>query len=190
MTLYACRHFIPKLDASVFVAPTAQIIGNVHIGRLSSIWFHTVLRGDLDEIRIGERTNIQDLCLCHADVNIPLKIGNGVTIGHRVILHGCTIEDNCLIGMGAIVMNHAVIGKGSIIAAGSILLEKTVIPPYSLVTGAPGKIKKTFQNREETENAIRNMSESYMENARTFGSDQLFYPIKDGDGVKDHDPCR
>ncbi|OGR26789.1 MAG: gamma carbonic anhydrase family protein [Desulfobacterales bacterium RIFOXYA12_FULL_46_15] len=179
MTLYACRHFVPSLDATVFVAPTAQIIGNVHIDRLSSVWFHTVLRGDLDEIRIGERTNIQDLCMCHADVDIPLKIGNGVTIGHRCILHGCTVEDNCLIGMGAIVMNHAVIGEHSIIAAGTLVLEKTVIPPFSLVTGSPGKIKKTFQNREETENAIRAMSESYMENALVFGSAQLFYQIKD-----------
>lgn len=179
MTLYACRHFVPSLDATVFVAPTAQIIGNVHIDRLSSVWFHTVLRGDLDEIRIGERTNIQDLCMCHADVDIPLKIGNGVTIGHRCILHGCTVEDGCLIGMGSIVMNHAVIGKYSIIAAGTLVLEKTVIPPFSLVTGSPGKIKKTFQNRKETENAIRAMSESYMENARVFGSAQLFYQIKD-----------
>ncbi len=178
MTLFACRHFSPKLHATVFVAPTAQIIGNVHMDRLSSVWFHTVLRGDLDEIRIGERTNIQDLCMCHADVNIPLKIGNDVTVGHRVILHGCTIEDTCLIGMGAIIMNHAVIGKGSIIAAGTLILEKTVIPPYSLVAGSPGRIKKRFQDREETENSIRAMSESYVENVRVFGSDQLFYPIK------------
>lgn len=178
MTLYACRHFVPKLDATVFVAPTAQIIGNVHIGSLSSVWFQTVLRGDLAEIRIGERTNIQDLCMGHADIDIPLTIGNGVTVGHRSILHGCTIEDGCLIGMGSIVMNHAVIGKGSIIAAGTLVLEKTVIPPYSLVTGSPGRIKKTFQNREETENAIRAMSESYMESVEIFGSSQTFYPLK------------
>ena len=178
MTLYACCHFVPLLDATVFVAPTAQIIGNVCIGPLSSVWFHTVLRGDLAEIRIGERTNIQDLCMGHADVDIPLTIGNGVTVGHRSILHGCTIEDGCLIGMGSIVMNHAVIGKGSIIAAGTLVLEKTVIPPYSLVTGSPGRIKKTFQNREETENAIRAMSESYMESAEIFGSSQTFYPLK------------
>lgn len=178
MTLYACRHFVPKLDATVFVASTAQIIGNVHIGPLSSVWFQTVLRGDLAEIRIGERTNIQDLCMGHADIDIPLTIGNGVTVGHRSILHGCTIEDGCLIGMGSIVMNHAVIGKGSIIAAGTLVLEKTLIPPYSLVTGSPGRIKKTFQNREKTENDIRAMSESYMESAEIFGSAQSFYPIK------------
>jgi len=178
MPLYACQNFVPELDGTVYTAPTAQIIGNVHIGRLSSVWFHTVLRGDLAEIRIGEKTNIQDLCMCHADINIPLTIGSAVTVGHRSILHGCTIEDECLIGMGAIIMNHAVIGKGSIIAAGTLVLEKTVIPPYSLVAGSPGKIKKTFQNREETANAIREMSESYMGNARIFASNDLFYEIK------------
>jgi carbonic anhydrase/acetyltransferase-like protein (isoleucine patch superfamily) len=179
MTLYACRHFVPKLDDTVFVAPTAQIIGNVHIGRLSSVWFHTVLRGDLDAIRIGERTNIQDLCVCHADINIPLTIGNGVTIGHKSILHGCTIEDECLIGMGAIVMNHARIGKGSVIAAGTLVLENTIIPPFSLVAGSPGKIKKTYQDRIEAEASIRTMSESYIENARIFSSDQFFYQVKE-----------
>lgn len=179
MPLYSCQNFVPKLDASVFVAPTAQIIGNVHIGRFSSIWFHTVLRGDLDEIRIGEKTNIQDLCMCHADIHIPLTIGKRVTVGHRSTLHGCTIEDECLIGMGSIIMNHSVIGQGSIIAAGTLVLEKTVIPPYSLVTGSPGRVKKTFQNREETLNAIRDMSESYLENSRIYGSNQSFYLIKD-----------
>jgi len=179
LTLYACRHFVPKIDATVFVAPTAQIIGDVHIGPLSSIWFHTVLRGDLAEIRIGEKTNIQDLCMGHADIDIPLKIGDRVTVGHRSILHGCTIEDDCLIGMGSIIMNHAVIGKGSIIAAGTLVLEKTVIPPYSLVTGIPGRIKRTHQNREETQNDIRAMSESYMEAAKIFGSDQTVYRIKE-----------
>nr|NJM00961.1 gamma carbonic anhydrase family protein [Desulfobacula sp.] len=178
MTLYSCRHLTPRLDATVFVAPTAQIIGDVCIGPLSSVWFHTVLRGDLAEIRIGERTNIQDLCMGHADEGIPLTIGNGVTVGHRSILHGCTIEDGCLIGMGSIIMNHAVIGQGSVIAAGTLVLEKTLIPPYSLVTGSPGRVKKTFQNPEETRKNIRAMSESYMETAKIFGSSQTFYPLK------------
>ncbi|WP_291346199.1 gamma carbonic anhydrase family protein [Desulfobacula sp.] len=142
MTLYTYKNNQPELHPTVYVAPTAQIIGNVHIGKKSSIWFQTVIRGDFDKISVGERTNIQDLCMCHADENIPLKIGNGVTIGHRCVIHGCTIEDECLIGMGAVVMNHSVIGKGSIVAAGTVVLEKTIIPPYSLVTGSPGKIKK------------------------------------------------
>ncbi len=179
MTLYSYKNLCPKLHPSVFVAPTAQIIGDVNIGKQSSVWFQSVLRGDLDKISVGEKTNIQDLCMCHVDENRPLKIGNGVTIGHRSIIHGCTIEDNCLIGMGAIVMNHAVIGKGSVIAAGAVVLEKIIIPQYSLVTGSPGKIKKTYENREEIEKAIKTMSESYMQSAQSFGSNKIFFEIKE-----------
>lgn len=179
MTLYAYKNITPKLHPSVFIAPTAQIIGNVNIGKQSSVWFQTVIRGDLDKISIGERTNIQDLCMCHADENIPLKIGNGITIGHRSIIHGCTIEDECLIGMGAIIMNKAVIGKGSVIAAGAVVLEETIIPPYSLVIGSPGKVKKTYENRKEIEQDIRIMSGIYMDSAQHFGSGDVFYEIKD-----------
>ncbi len=178
MTLYSYKNKDPKLHPSVYIAPTAQIIGDVHIEKNASVWFHSVLRGDLASIRIGERTNIQDLCTCHADENIPLKIGSGVTIGHRSILHGCTISDDCLIGMGAIVMNQAVIGRGSVIAAGAIVLEKTIIPPYSLVVGSPGKVKKTYENKENIEQDIKTMSETYMDNAQGFGSTQVFYEIK------------
>ena len=179
MTLYTYKNNQPELHPTVYVAPTAQIIGNVHIGKKSSIWFQTVIRGDFDKINVGERTNIQDLCMCHADENIPLKIGNGVTIGHRCVIHGCTIEDECLIGMGAVVMNHSVIGKGSIVAAGTVVLEKTIIPPYSLVTGSPGKIKKTYEDHEAIKRMIRTMSEDYMGIAENFGSDQIFYERKD-----------
>ncbi len=179
MTLYSYKNLSPNLHPSVFVAPTAQIIGDVNIGKQSSVWFHSVLRGDLEKISIGERTNVQDLCMCHIDENIPLKIGNGVTIGHRSIIHGCTIKDECLIGMGSIVMNHAVIGKGSVVAAGTIVLERTIIPPYSLVTGLPGKIKKIYENREEIEMAVKTMSKSYMDNAQNFGSNEMFYEIAD-----------
>jgi len=117
--------------------------------------------------------------MCHVDENISLKIGNGVTIGHRSIIHGCTIEDECLIGMGSIVMNHAVIAKGSVVAAGTIVLEKTIIPPYSLVTGSPGKIKKIYKNREEIEMVIKTMSKSYMDSAQSFDSNEMFYEIAD-----------
>ncbi|MCK5687068.1 gamma carbonic anhydrase family protein [bacterium] len=178
MPIYSYKDYKPQLHSTVFIAPTAQVVGNVNIGEQSSIWFHSVLRGDLAEISIGKRTNIQDLCMCHIDENIPLKIGNGVTIGHRSIVHGCTIEDECLIGMGSIVMNMAVIGKGSVVAAGTVVLEKTIIPPYSLVTGSPGKVKKTYQNREEIEIKIKTMSESYMENAKNFRSNKMFYEIE------------
>jgi carbonic anhydrase/acetyltransferase-like protein (isoleucine patch superfamily) len=179
MTLYSFKNFIPRLETNVFVAPTAQIIGDVHIGKQSSVWFYSVLRGDLDKIRVGERTNIQDLTICHADKDIPLKIGNNVTIGHRCIIHGCTIEDDCLIGMGAIVMNQAIIGRGSVVAAGTVVLEKTIIPPFSLVTGLPGRIKKTYKNKKEAEKSRNTMAQSYMQSAQSFGSNKIFYEIKD-----------
>ncbi len=135
MTLYAYKNTRPRIHASVFIAPTAQIIGNVDIGRQSSVWFQTVIRGDLDKINIGERSNIQDLCTCHADENIPLNIGNGVTIGHRSVIHGCSIEDECLIGMGAIVMNRAVIGKGLLPGYPGVLEDENIgkekVIPYS-----------------------------------------------------------
>jgi len=178
MTLYSYKNKTPKLHPSVYIAPTAQIIGDIHIGKNASVWFHSVLRGDLAKITIGERTNIQDLCTCHVDEQIPLKIGNGVTVGHRSILHGCTIADDCLVGMGAIVMNHAVIGRGSVVAAGAVVLEKTIIPPYSLVTGSPGKLKKTYENREKIEQDIKAMSESYMGSSQSFGSTRVFYEVK------------
>jgi carbonic anhydrase/acetyltransferase-like protein (isoleucine patch superfamily) len=178
MPLYAFNNHTPQIDPSVFVAPSAQIIGNVHIGRYSSVWFQTVIRGDLEAISIGEKTNIQDLCMCHADEGIPLTIGHGITIGHRSVIHGCTIENGCLIGMGAVVMNQAVIGEGSVIAAGAVVLEKTVIPPHSLVAGSPGKIKKTYENPDELAKSIDAMSESYLESARAFLSSSTFYEIK------------
>jgi carbonic anhydrase/acetyltransferase-like protein (isoleucine patch superfamily) len=178
MTQYTYKNFKPQLHETVFIAPTAQIIGNVTIGQKSSVWFQTVIRGDMDKITVGERTNVQDLCMLHADIHVPLNIGNGVTIGHRCIIHGCTIEDECLIGMGAIIMNNAVIKKGSVVAAGCVVLEKTIIPSYSLVTGSPGKVKKTYDNQEEIEQDIKIMSESYMESAKGFGSNQIFCAIK------------
>ena len=178
MPLYAFKTHTPLIHPSVFVAPSAQIIGNVRIGQESSVWFQTVIRGDLDAITIGEKTNIQDLCMCHADEGIPLTIGHGITVGHRCVIHGCTIGDGCLIGMGAVIMNHAVIGQGSVIAAGSVVLEKTVIPPWSLVTGSPGRVKKTYDNPEQLAQSIRTMSESYLESARSFLSPSTFYEIQ------------
>jgi len=144
MPVFELEKWRPEIHDTVYMAPGAMIIGQVRIKKNSSIWFNTVVRGDTDIITIGEETNIQDLSVCHADPGKPLTIGNKVTIGHRCVIHGCTIENDCLIGMGAIVMNGAQIGRGSIIAAGSVVLENTHIPPYSLVTGIPGKVKKTF----------------------------------------------
>nr|WP_320194335.1 gamma carbonic anhydrase family protein [uncultured Desulfobacter sp.] len=178
MTLYAFKNIRPEIHDSVFVAPTAQIMGDVHIAKDASVWFQTVIRGDTATISIGERTNIQDLSMCHADEGVPLTVGDGVTVGHQCCLHGCTIEDDCLIGMGATVMNHAVIGKGSVVAAGAVVLEKTIVPPYSLVVGSPGKVKKTYENKEEITQVLKVSSDLYAKKAKIFADKNMFYEIK------------
>lgn len=177
MTLYAFKNIRPEIHDSVFVAPTAQIMGDVHIARDASVWFQTVIRGDSATITIGERTNIQDLSMCHVDEGVPLTVGSGVTVGHQCCLHGCTIEDDCLIGMGATVMNHAVIGEGSVVAAGAVVLENTIVPPYSLVVGSPGKVKKTYENKEEILQVLKASSDLYAQKAKTFADKAQFYEI-------------
>ena len=177
MPVYSFSHHIPDIDPSVFIAPGARIIGDVSIKAKSSVWFQTVIRGDMDRIRIGRETNIQDLCTCHADKDIPLTVGDRVTIGHGCIVHGCTIENESLIGMGAVIMNNAVVGKGSVIAAGSVVLEKTVVPPYSLVTGSPGKIKKRFKDQTQILKWLQTISGIYTSNAETYRSAEKFHEI-------------
>jgi carbonic anhydrase/acetyltransferase-like protein (isoleucine patch superfamily) len=128
------------IDPTAYIAPGAVVLGDVHIGKDSSVWYNSVLRGDTDRITIGEATNIQDLSMIHADPGIPCIVGNRVTVGHRVILHGCTVEDDCLIGMGAVLLNGARIGRGSVIGAAALVLEGTVVPPDSVVVGFPAKV--------------------------------------------------
>lgn len=180
MTRYSFKNSIPQIHSTAFIESTAKIIGNVQVGKNSSVWFYSVLRGDFDKIVVGDNTNIQDLCVCHADKNVPLKIGNGVTVGHRCVIHGCTIKDDCLIGMGSIIMNNAVIGKGSTVAAGSVVLENTIVPPYSLITGIPGKIKITYKNKAKIQQKMKNMSEEYIRNTEHYKSDQIFYKVQKG----------
>jgi carbonic anhydrase/acetyltransferase-like protein (isoleucine patch superfamily) len=128
------------IDPTAFIALGAIVLGDVHLGAESSVWYNAVLRGDTDRITIGDQTNIQDLTMIHADPGVPCTVGRRVTVGHRVILHGCTIEDDCLIGMGAIVLNGARVGRGSIIGAGAVLLEGMDVPPGSLVLGLPARV--------------------------------------------------
>ena len=144
MTLYTFENSTPEIKETSFVAPNASLIGMVKIGENSSVWFNTVLRGDMETISIGNESNIQDLSMGHADPGFPLVLGNRVTIGHHCVLHGCKIGDDCLIGMGAIIMNGVRIGRGSIIGAGAVLLEGMEIPEFSMVIGSPAKIKKTY----------------------------------------------
>jgi carbonic anhydrase/acetyltransferase-like protein (isoleucine patch superfamily) len=139
----AFRGTWPRIAATAYIDPAAVIIGDVVIAADSSVWPMTVVRGDVHSIRIGSRTNIQDGCVLHVmrDEH-ALVLGDDVTVGHSVTLHGCTIESRVLIGMGAIVLNGVIVGAGSIIAAGTLLTERTVIPPGSLVMGSPGKVKR------------------------------------------------
>jgi carbonic anhydrase/acetyltransferase-like protein (isoleucine patch superfamily) len=152
------------IDPTAFIAPGAIVLGDVYLGVESSVWYNAVLRGDTDRITIGDQTNIQDLTMIHADPGVPCTVGCRVIVGHRVILHGCTIEDDCLIGMGAIVLNGARIGRGSIVGAGALVLEDMEVPPGSLVIGAPARIRREVDEtmRERMEHGWKH----YVEQAR------------------------
>jgi carbonic anhydrase/acetyltransferase-like protein (isoleucine patch superfamily) len=139
----------PKLGERVYVAEGAQIVGDVEIGDHSSIWYNCVVRGDVDIVRIGKYTNIQDGSIGHVMRNeCPLILGNYVTVGHGVMLHGCTVDSHCLIGMRAILLNHVKVGEYSIVGAGALLTEGTVVPPRSLVLGMPAKVKRELSDAE------------------------------------------
>ncbi len=132
----------PKIGKNVFIAPTAVIIGNVKIMDNANIWYGTVVRGDRDTITIGSNTNIQDNCTVHIDPGYPVVIGHDVTVAHHAVIHGCTIEDLSLIGIGAIVLNGAVIKEGSVVGSGAVVREGQVVGPYHLVAGVPASLKK------------------------------------------------
>ena len=155
MTLYTFDNSIPEIKETSFIAPNASLIGRVRIGEKSSVWFNTVLRGDMENISIGDESNIQDLSMGHADPGFPLVVGNRVTIGHHCVVHGCRIEDDCLVGMGAIIMNGVKIGRGSIIGAGAVLLEGMEVPEFSMVVGSPANVRKTYD-----ESILENIRES------------------------------
>jgi gamma-carbonic anhydrase len=139
----------PTVPKSCFIEETAVVIGDVVLGEQCSVWFHAVIRGDVHYIRIGSRTNVQDLCMLHVTHDThPLIIGNDVTIGHNVVLHGCTIQDRVLVGMGAIVMDGAVIGEDSVVGAGALVVEGTIVPPKSLILGSPARVKRPVTDKE------------------------------------------
>jgi carbonic anhydrase/acetyltransferase-like protein (isoleucine patch superfamily) len=149
MQIISYGGFTPVLHESVFVASGAVILGDVEIGADSSVWFNCVLRGDVHEIRIGERTNIQDLTMCHTTYNKhPLHIGNSVTVGHKAMLHGCTIEDAVLVGMQATVLDRAVVRQHSMIAAGAVVREGFEVPTGTLVAGVPAKVIRELTEAE------------------------------------------
>lgn len=157
----------PRVGRDVFVAPNATLIGDVEIADEASIWFGAVLRGDIGSIRIGARTNVQDLACVHLTQGISnTTVGTDVTIGHGAILHGCTVGDRCLIGMGSILLDNCVIGEGSVVAAGSLVTPNTVVPPRSLVRGSPAKVIRQV-TEEEGKMGISG-AEHYLVNAHRF----------------------
>ena len=171
MPIYSLDGVRPDISDNAYVAPSAQIIGNVKMADHSSVWFGAVIRGDNDLIEIGARTNIQDNSVLHTDPGIPLIIGDGVIVGHRVMLHGCKIGENSLIGIGATILNGAEIGKNCIIGAHSLITEGKVIPDGSMVVGSPGRIIKSLT--EQHFQMLRINSEVYVANAKRFNQNLI-----------------
>ncbi|MBC7724330.1 MAG: gamma carbonic anhydrase family protein [Burkholderiaceae bacterium] len=151
----------PEIDPTAWVAPNATIIGRVRLGADASVFYGSVLRGDTDSITLGAGSNIQDNVSVHCDTGTPTIVGTGVSVGHSAVLHGCVVEDDCLIGMSATVLNGAVIGAGSLIAAGAVVLEGAIIPPRSLVAGVPAKVRRAITDEEFAH--IQNNATHYVE---------------------------
>jgi carbonic anhydrase/acetyltransferase-like protein (isoleucine patch superfamily) len=150
----------PSLGARAWVDPSAQVIGAVELGEDASVWMNSVVRGDVNRIRLGSRTNVQDNCVLHVTAQHPTVLADEVTVGHSVTLHGCTIEKLCLVGIGAIVLNGAVVGEESIVAAGALVTEGMRVPPRSLVMGAPAKVRREVTEDERA--SLRRYAESYV----------------------------
>lgn len=169
MSIYQLGDIKPEIHDSAWVAPTASVIGNVILEAQSSVWFGAVLRGDNETIRVGARANVQDNSILHTDPGCPLDIGENVIIGHRVMLHGCTIGEGSLIGIGATILNRAKIGKNCLIGAHALITEDKVIPDNSMVIGAPGKVIKTLNENQIS--MLRLNAEVYVKNAERFEQD-------------------
>src|SRR5690242_11060974 len=169
MPLYAIDGQQPQLDAGAWVAPSADLIGDVRLGARASVWFGAVIRADNTPIMIGEESNIQDGAIGHSDADFPLTIGARVTVGHQAILHGCTIADDCLIGMGARILNGAVIESESIVGAGALVTEGKRFPAGSLIVGSPARVVR--QVTEEERQALRVSAAHYAEKAARYAAD-------------------
>lgn len=171
----------PEIHDTAYIADTAVVIGAVRVGAETSIWFNSVVRGDVNSIRIGCRSNIQDLCMLHvtgakngSDGGAPLVIGDNVTIGHRVTLHGCTVEDNALVGMNAVILDGCIVGSGAMVAAGSLVPPGTIIPPQTLWMGTPARFKRSI-TREDRER-MAGTAASYLQLAASYrnsGTDNI-----------------
>lgn len=166
MAVYELDGISPEIAASAWVADSAQVMGEVKIGGDASIWFGTVVRGDASSITIGEGSNVQDASVLHADLGMPLVIGRHVTVGHQVMLHGCTIGDESLIGIGAIVLNGAKIGKNCLVGAGALVTEGKEFPDGSMIIGSPARVVK--QLTPEQMQGLRQSAQHYIDNAHRF----------------------
>lgn len=163
MPIYRLGERAPQLKEGVWIADTATVIGDVRLGKNVNVWFGAILRGDNDPITIGDNTNVQDGSVLHTDDGVPLDIGANVTIGHKVMLHGCTVGEGSLIGINAVVLNRAVIGKNCLIGANSLIPEGKVIPERSLVCGSPGRIIRELTDHEISR--LKASADGYVENA-------------------------
>ena len=168
MAIYEPDGRSPQLGTGAWVAETAQVIGGVELGENASVWFGAVIRGDNETIRVGRNTNVQDQSVLHSDHGKPLTIGNDVTIGHQVMLHGCTIGDNTLIGIQAVVLNGAKIGRNCIVGAGSVVTEGKEFPDNSLIVGSPAKVIRTLD--EAAAAKLAQSAEGYVGNARRYAA--------------------
>lgn len=166
MALYELDGRSPVVHASAWVADSAEVMGDVFLGENATVWFGAVLRGDCETIRVGKNSNVQDLSVLHVDPGVPLTIGDNVTIGHQVMLHGCTIGDNTLIGIQAVVLNGAKIGRNCIVGAGSVVTEGKEFPDNSLIIGSPARVIRVLDDVSSANQ--RRIADHYVENGRRF----------------------
>lgn len=166
MAIYEVEGKVPDLDPTAWVADSAQVMGDVKLCEHASVWFGVIARGDSDRIYVGKRSNIQDSCVLHADEGIPLVIGDNVSVGHQVMLHGCTIGDGSLIGIGAVVLNRARIGRNCIVGAGALVTEGKEFPDGSMILGSPARAVKTLT--PEQIQGVQRIAQHYVDNAKKF----------------------
>ncbi|MCA8863725.1 gamma carbonic anhydrase family protein [Vreelandella sp. F11] len=164
MAIYQYGEHQPNIHDDVYIAETADVIGQVTLKSRASVWYQAVLRGDSDHLEVGEESNIQDGAVLHADPGFPLKVGKGVTVGHQAMLHGCTVGDGCLIGIQAVVLNGAVIGENSLVGAGAFIKEGAVFPPNSLIVGSPARVVRELS--EEAVAGMKKNAQGYVERGK------------------------
>ncbi|TVP48570.1 MAG: gamma carbonic anhydrase family protein [Halomonas sp.] len=167
MAIYQYGEHRPDIQDDVYIAETADVIGQVTLKAHSSVWYQAVLRGDSDHLEVGEESNIQDGAVLHADPGFPLKVGKGVTVGHQAMLHGCTVGDGCLIGIQAVVLNGAVIGENSLVGAGAFIKEGAVFPPNSLIVGSPARVVRELS--DEVVEGMQKNAQGYVERGKRHG---------------------